>query len=154
MAFSQVALLVARKQSSYIFNYQQQEYHCMILKSNVWDTVNKIFLELAKTKCSSSFGSSSEMWEYSFLLSFKLPFIHEIPIDLILFPSPSICSLRLSFQRKIARLSSSNLKTHEVIIISCDHTFNISRNVGAMRGRDNELVSQYNLVFITLNEKR
>ena len=112
MAFSQVALLVARKQSSYIFNYQQQDYHCMVLKSNVWDIVNKIFLELAKTKCSSLFDSSSEMWEYSF----KLPFIHAIPIDLILFSSPPICPLRLPFQCKIARLSSSNLKTHEVII--------------------------------------
>ena len=108
MAFSQVALLVARKQSSYIFYYQQQDYHCMVLKSNVWDIVNKIFLELAKTKCSSLFDSSSEMWEYSFLVSFKLPFIHAIPIDLILFSSPPICP--------IARLSSSNLKTHEVII--------------------------------------
>ena len=88
----------------------------MVLKSNVWDIVNKIFLELAKTKCSSLFDSSSEMWEYSFLVSFKLPFIHAIPIDLILFSSPPICPLRLPFQCKIARLSSSNLKTHEVII--------------------------------------
>ena len=107
---------MARKQSSYIFNYQQQDYHCMVLKSNVWDIVNKIFLELAKTKCSSLFDSSSEMWEYSFLVSFKLPFIHAIPLDLILFSSPPICPLRLPFQCKIARLSSSNLKTHEVII--------------------------------------
>ena len=104
------------KRSSYIFNYQQQENHCIVLKSNVWDIVNKIFLELAKTKCSSLFDSSSEMWEYSFLVSFKLPFIHAIPIDLILFSSPPICPLRLPFQCKIARLSSSNLKTHEVII--------------------------------------
>ena len=116
MAFSQVALLVARKQSSYIFNYQQQEYHCMVLKSNVWDIVNKIFLELAKTKCSSLFDPSSEMWEYNFLVSFKLPFIVTIPLDLILFSSPLICPLCLPFQCKIARLSSSNLKTHEVII--------------------------------------
>ena len=116
MAFSQVALLVARKQSSYIFNYQQQDYHCMVLKSNVWDIVNKIFLELAKTKCSSLFDPSSEMWEYNFLVSFKLLFIVAIPLDLILFSSPPICPLRLPFQCKIARLSSSNLKTHEVII--------------------------------------
>ena len=115
-AFSQVALLVARKQSSYIFNYQQQGYHCMILKSNVWDIVNKIFLELAKTKCSSLFDPSSEMWEYSFLVSFKLPFIHAIPLNLILFSSPPICPLHLPFRCKIARLLSSNLKTHEVII--------------------------------------
>ena len=116
-AFSHVALLVTRKQSSYIFNHQQQEYRGMILKSNVWDIVNKIFFELAKTKCSSSVDSSSETWEYSFLVSFKLPFLHAIPIDLILFSSPSICPLRLPFfQCKITRLSSSNLKTHEVII--------------------------------------
>ena len=63
----------------------------MVLKSNVWDIVNKIFLELAKTKCSSLFDLSSEMWEYSFLVSFKLPFILAIPLDLILFSSPLIC---------------------------------------------------------------
>ena len=63
----------------------------MVLKSNVWDIVNKIFLELAKTKCSSLFDPSSEMWEYSFLVSFKLPFILAIPLDLILFSLPPIC---------------------------------------------------------------
>ena len=52
--------MVARKQSSYIFKYQQQESHCMTVKSNVWDIVNKIFLEQVKTKCISSFDSSSE----------------------------------------------------------------------------------------------
>ena len=97
-------------------NYQQQESHCMKLKSDVWEIVNKIFLELAKTKCSSSFDSSSEIQEYSFLVSFNMYFIHVIPIDLILFSSPSFCPLRLPFQCKIARLSSSNLKTLEVII--------------------------------------
>ena len=53
--------MVARKQSSYIFKYQQQESHCMTVKSNVWDIVNKIFFEQVKTKCISSFDSSSEM---------------------------------------------------------------------------------------------
>ena len=60
-AFSQLALLVASKQSSYIFKYQRRKSHCITLKSNVWDVVNKIFFQLAKTKRSSSFDSSSEV---------------------------------------------------------------------------------------------
>ena len=38
-------------------------------------------------------------------------------------------------------------------VIKCNHTFKISRNVGAVRGKDNKFVSQYNQVFTTLNEK-
>lgn len=38
-------------------------------------------------------------------------------------------------------------------VIKCNHTFKISRNVGAVRGKDKKFVSQYNQVFTTLNEK-
>ena len=36
--------------------------------------------------------------------------------------------------------------------ISCDHTFKISRNVGLVE-QDNKFVTQYNQLFIALNEK-
>ena len=36
--------------------------------------------------------------------------------------------------------------------LSCDHTFKISRNVGLVRETDNSFVTQFNQLFITLNE--
>lgn len=38
-------------------------------------------------------------------------------------------------------------------VITCDHTFKISRNIGVVREDDNQFVSQNNQVFIVLNEK-
>ena len=37
-------------------------------------------------------------------------------------------------------------------VISCDHTFKISRNVGLVRV-DNKFVTQYNQLFIPMNER-
>lgn len=38
-------------------------------------------------------------------------------------------------------------------VITCDHTFKISRNIGIVRETDNKFVPQYKQVFIALNEQ-
>ena len=44
------------------------------------------------------------------------------------------------------------MATLTVSSLSCDHTFKISRNVGLVRETDNTFVTQFNQLFISLNE--
>lgn len=39
-------------------------------------------------------------------------------------------------------------------IITCDHTFKVSKYIGARRGGDNKFVQQFHNLFIVLNDKR
>ena len=48
------------------------------------------------------------------------------------------------YDKEMATLSVSSL--------SCDHTFKISRNAGLVRETDNTFVTQFNQLFISLNE--
>ena len=48
------------------------------------------------------------------------------------------------YDKEMASLTVSSL--------SCDHTFKISRNVGLVRETDNTFVTQFNQLFISLNE--
>ena len=54
---------------------------------------------------------------------------------------------------KHSHIYEVHMKSLTAEVISCNHTFKISRNVRAVRGKDKKFVSQYNQVFITLNEK-
>ena len=38
-------------------------------------------------------------------------------------------------------------------IITCDHTFKVSKYIGARRGSDNKFVQQFHNLFIVLNDK-
>lgn len=44
------------------------------------------------------------------------------------------------------------MKRVSAAALSCDHTFKISRNIGLVREEDNKFVTQFNQLFIALNE--
>jgi len=50
------------------------------------------------------------------------------------------------YEHEMSRLSAST--------ISCDHTFQVSRNIVALRNVDSQFVNQFNNLFIVLNEKK
>ena len=50
-------------------------------------------------------------------------------------------------------LYEENMSRLTAKVITCDHTFKVSRNIGVVRKEDNKFVPQYNQVFIVLNEK-
>ena len=50
-------------------------------------------------------------------------------------------------------LYEENMSRLTAKVITCDHTFKVSRNIGVVRKEDNKFVPQYNQVFIALNEK-
>lgn len=47
---------------------------------------------------------------------------------------------------------SNEMKKIPFTILSCDHTFKVSRNVGLFRATDNKFVNQFKQLFIVLNE--
>ena len=73
----------------------------------------------------------------------------------VLFSFPSndqIMNLFLIGFKMESHLYNNEMNSLSATVISCDHTFKISRNVGLVRG-DNKFVTQYNQLFIALNER-
>lgn len=55
---------------------------------------------------------------------------------------------KAQYESHMKELASTSKK------ISCDHTFKVSKYIGARRGGDNKFVKQFHNLFIILNEKR
>ena len=51
-----------------------------------------------------------------------------------------------------SHLYEENMSSLTAKVITCDHTFKVSGNIGVIRKEDNKFVSQYNQAFIVLNE--
>lgn len=73
-----------------------------------------------------------------------------------LFSYPSndmLMNMFLKSFKKRYHLYEENMSRLTAKVITCDHTFKVSRNIGVVRKDDNKFVTQYNQVFIVLDEK-
>ena len=72
---------------------------------------------------------------------------------LFAFPSnDQIINLFLSAFKTKKHLYEMDMKRVTATALSCDHTFKISRNTGLVREEGNKFVTQFNQLFIALNE--
>lgn len=73
--------------------------------------------------------------------------------SLFAFPSnDQIINLFLNAFKTKKHLYEIDMKRVSATALSCDHTFKISRNIGLVREEDNKFVTQFNQLFIALNE--
>ena len=73
---------------------------------------------------------------------------------LFAFPSnDQTMNLFLFAFKKKKHLYEMDMKRVTATALSCDHTFKISRNIGLVREEDNKFITQFNQLFIALNER-
>ena len=73
---------------------------------------------------------------------------------LFAFPSnDQTMNLFLNAFKKKKHLYEMVMKRVTATALSCDHTFKISRNIGLVREEDNKFITQFNQLYIALNEK-
>ena len=77
---------------------------------------------------------------------------HFYQTSLFSYPSNDMNMFLKSFQAR-CHLYEENMGRSTAKVITCDHTFKVSRNIGVVRKEDKKFVSQYNQVFIVLNEE-
>ena len=73
-----------------------------------------------------------------------------------LFSYPSNDTLMNMFLKSFKARShwyEENMSNLNAEVITCDHTIKVSRKIGVVREGDNKFLSQYNQIFIVLNQK-
>ena len=105
------------------------------------------FLELAEDIASLNFGAFLQLHQDSADdNAFYSSLVYSSPSN------DQLMYMFLAYFNSVETLFQNKMGTVPCSILSCDHTFKVSKHIGIMRNSDNKFVTQFNNIFIGVNE--